>query len=579
MIHLFERIWKFAENRHGSMIRGLIFSFLRSVFGLTQILAILTTIEVVTGQCEPHAGVIRVCILTVICVIGNYATSYIEQTSTLTTGFFMCADKRMSIGNVLRNVPLGYFNSVSSGHITAVLTTTLAGVETAVTMVMIGIISGLFNAFALFLFMMVYDWRIGLLCGAGMIAYLLVVRWQMSVSRSHAPVLQKIQTTLSETVLTFLKGIKVTKTFSFTRGDTHLKKAIQDSCEGNIHLTNVSMPSQFAAGLIVAVFESLLFVCAVLLYRNDPEFTLVQTIVMMIFSFMAYASLNQAGSMLSMIGLLDSGLKEAEDIENTEQMQQVLPEQTAQDNRIVFDHVSFSYGDHEVLHDISTVIEPDTFTAVIGPSGSGKTTMCQLIPRFRDVNSGKITIGGADIRNMNQEELMKKISMVFQRVYLFEDTILNNIRFARPEATLEEVREAARAARCDDFIMSLPQGYDTVISEGGNSLSGGEKQRISVARAILKDSPIIILDEATSALDAENEHELLLALDELTRNKTVIMIAHRIQSVQKADHILAIRNGQIVQEGTHQQLIEQEGLYRDFFHSRSQAAGWKVREA
>lgn len=240
------------------------------------------------------------------------------------------------------------------------------------------------------------------------------------------------------------------------------------------------------------------------------------------------------------------------------------------------DHVSFSYGENEILHDVSTTIEPNSFTALIGPSGSGKTTLCQLIARFRDISSGAITIGGADLRYMHDEDLMQKISMVFQNVYLFEDTIFNNIRFGKPDAGLEEVRKAAKAAYCDDFIMALPDGYNTVIKEGGNSLSGGEKQRISIARAILKDSPIVILDEATSALDAENEHDILGAIDMLTKDKTVIMIAHRIKSVEKADHIIALKNGRIVQEGTHTQLKNIKGLYADFLASREEATVWQM---
>ena len=265
-----------------------------------------------------------------------------------------------------------------------------------------------------------------------------------------------------------------------------------------------------------------------------------------------------------------------EEIEKAEQLPQHQPVESPVSNEIVFDHVSFSYGSREVLHDLSTTIAPQSLTALIGPSGSGKTSLCQLIPRFRDVNGGKITIGGADVRNMDYEDLMSRISMVFQKVYLFEDTVLNNIRFGRPEATLAEVRAAAKAARCDDFIMALPQGYDTVLREGGSSLSGGEKQRISIARAMLKDAPIIILDEATSALDAENEHEILAAIDELTKNKTVIMIAHRIKSVRQADHIIALKDGRIVQEGTHETLKDVPGLYADFLASRDQAASWKL---
>lgn len=291
---------------------------------------------------------------------------------------------------------------------------------------------------------------------------------------------------------------------------------------------------------------------------------------------MVFSSTNQAGSVLSMIGILDSALKEADTLTQMKQIEVVPPDEHIASDEVVFDDVSFSYGENEVLSHIDTIIEAGSFTAIIGPSGSGKTTMCQLIPRFFEVCRGRVLIGGADVRHVPTEELMSKISMVFQKVYLFEDTILNNIRFGKPDATLEEVRAVAKAARCDDFIMALPNGYDTLVQEGGDNLSGGEKQRISIARAMLKDAPIIILDETTSALDAENEHEILAAIDELTKNKTVIMIAHRIKTVEKADHIIAIENGRIVQEGTHEELLHQKGIYADLINAREKASGWKL---
>ena len=576
MLDTFKRIWAFSDRRHGALIRSLTASFLRSVFGITQLLAIILTVRVLTGEADAVRSIGQIAVLTIVCILGNFATSYVEQTGTLETGFFMVGDKRVGVGSLLRRVPLGFFNNSSVGRITATLTTTLSGVETASTMVMVGIISGLFNALALFLFMLYYNWRIGLITGAGMVCYLLVVNWQMRLSRKQAPALQSAQTRLAETALSYLQGIKVTKAFSFRRGDARLRDAIGGSCDANIRLTSRSMPSQFAAHLTIALFESLILLAALSLYFVSHAIPLVQTVVLMIFSFMVYASLNQAGSMLSMIGLLDTGLEEVAEIERTGQLETAEPRQTAASNEVEFHNVSFSYGDHEVLHDISAVLKPRSFTAVIGPSGSGKTTLCQLIPRFRDVDSGSITIGGADIRHMDEKELMQKISMVFQNVYLFEDTVLNNIRFGRPDATFEEVVAAAEAARCDRFIRALPQGYDTMVEEGGSNLSGGEKQRISIARAILKDSPIIILDEPTSALDAENEHEILAAIDALTRDKTVIMIAHRLQTVRGADQILVLDHAQIVQRGTHEQLLREDGLYADFVRARQKTAGWTI---
>ena len=576
MFDSLKKIWKFSENRHGAILKGLVFSFLRSVFGICQIFSIVITIGVLMGTRDAKSGILSILSLTLLCILGNFLTSYSEQISTMEAGFFMTADRRVSIADHLRRLPLGFFSQAGAGKIPATLTTTLFAVESAAPMVMVGIVSGFFNSVTLFVFMLFYDARIGILSILGMIAYLLVVDWQMKVSRRNAPALQKAQTELSEAAVTFLRGIKVTKAFRFRKGDEKLKMAIEGSCKGNIDLTSISMPSQFAASLTIAFFESAILLLSLFLCFGTGSNDLTKTIVLIIFSFLVYGSLNQAGSILSMIGLMDTSLDEAQAISDTPELPIREPKQEVSSSAITFRDVCFSYGDRQVLTDISTEIKPHSFTAVIGPSGSGKTTLCQLIPRFRDVSAGTITLGGADVRNLPYEDIMAQVSMVFQNVYLFEDTILSNIRFGKPDATLEEVRAAAKKARCDDFIMALPNGYDTMIEEGGASLSGGEKQRISIARALLKDAPIVILDEATSALDAENEHEILSAIDELTRDKTVIMIAHRIKSVRKADHIIALQDGKIVQEGTHESLKNQEGLYRDFLQSRAAAEGWQL---
>lgn len=572
----FSKIWSFSKNRHNSLVQALVLSLLRSCTGITQIFAVIIAIRVLTGNAEVKSSAITIAVLTLICIVSNFLTSYFEQVRTSETGFFMTADKRISIGNILKKLPLGYFTDSSSGKITATLSTTLSGVETASTMVMVGIISGLFSAFAMFLFMMFYDYRIGIVTGAGILVYLLVVAWQMKVSEQNAPALQKAQTELADSSLTFFKGIKVTKAYSFNEGDRNLKDKIQGSCDSNIKLTRVSMPSQFASRLVIAVAESVILLLTIYIYFKTGDNDLVKTIVLVIFSFVAFGSLNQAGSMLSMIGLLNTGIDEVERIEKEKQLKEETPAIKPESDEIRFENVSFSYGDNLVLRNIFTVIKPKTLTAIVGPSGSGKTTMCQLIPRFRDVTEGRITIGNADIRNIESERLMEKISMVFQNVFLFEDTILNNIRFGKPDATLEQVKEAAEKAMCHDFIMNLPDGYDTIVKEGGVNLSGGEKQRISIARAILKDSPIIILDEATSALDADNENEIMAAIDELVKDKTVIMIAHRIKTVEKADHIIVLSDGEIVQEGTHSELVNEPGIYKDFIEIRHNAENWKL---
>ena len=577
MINTFRKIWAFGNARKKYFILAIAANILRSLLGITQLYAIMTMTEAVFGKGENV--VMKLVILTAVCIIGNFAASYFEQTNAMKAGFLMTADKRISLGEMLRRVPLGILSDISGGRIAASMTTTLQGVETGATMSLISVISGLFGSAAMFLFMLFYDVRIGVLTGAGIVCYLAVVAFQMKVSQKNAPELTAAQSRLSDSILTFLQGIKVTKAFGFEEGGKDTEDAVDESRKANLKLTDISMPTQFLAYIVIAIFEAAIMLAAVYRCAVTGEITFSYAVMLIIFSFIVYASLNQAGSALSMIGMLDSAIDEITELEKCETLTEYEPVLCASGNEIVFSNVSFSYGENEVLKNISTVIKEGELTAVIGPSGSGKTTLCQLIPRFRDASSGTVSIGGADVRHMRYEEIMARISMVFQRVYLFEDTVMNNIRFGKPDASDEEVYAAAKAARCDDFIRKLPNGYDTVLSEGGSSLSGGEKQRISIARAILKDSSIIILDEATSALDAENEQEILAALGELTRGKTVIMIAHRLNTIKNSDHIIAIENGHIVQEGTHSELISQKGLYADFIAAREKAAGWKLERA
>ena len=575
MIKTIKKLWEFSEHQHKTLIITLIMSLIHAFVGVTQLIAIMIAMDVLINKAPVEPAIRNIVILTVICALVSFATSFFEHSGSVAVGFFMTADKRIGLGNFLKMLPLGFFSDNASGKIVAALTTTLGGIETGAAMAMITTVSGIFSALSMFAAVCFYEWRIGVITGIGMVIYLFVVDLQMKVSEKNAPLLQRAQNVLAEAALTFLQGIKVTKAFSVKEGNKELNEAVSGSRDANIRLTSKAMPTQFLGRFVIAVFEILIITCT-LWMRQEGSISLVKTIMLLVFSFMAYVSLNQAGSVLSMIGLLDSGLKVIGEVEEAKQMSWSDEPKTMSGNDIELKNVNFSYGDNEVLHDVSVTIKENSLTAIIGPSGSGKTTLCELIPRFRDINSGSITIGGVDIRDADYEELMKRISMVFQRVYLFEDSIYNNIAFGKPGARIEEVRRAARAAKTDEFIEALPDGYNTVLDEGGSSLSGGEKQRISIARAILKDAPIIIMDEATAALDAENEHEILAAIEALTKNKTVIMIAHRINSIKNADHIIAIKDGRVVQDGSPRELAEKEGLYRDFLRSREEISGWTI---
>ena len=297
---------------------------------------------------------------------------------------------------------------------------------------------------------------------------------------------------------------------------------------------------------------------------------------MLLCSFMVFESLDMAGTYTALLKVIGKGVDLANEILEIEQMDTDGEDIIPVNHDIHMDHVGFAYENRRIIDDVTLDIKENTTTAVVGPSGGGKTTITSLIARFWDVQEGSVSLGGRDVRDYSFDSLMENFSFVFQRVYLFEDTIANNIRFGRPEASLEEVMEAAKKAACHDFIMALPEGYDTVIGEGGATLSGGEKQRIAIARAIMKDAPIIILDEATANVDPENEKELTEAIENLTKQKTIIMIAHRLKTVRNADQILVVDKGRIVQKGRHEELMRQEGIYKNFINGRKKAVSWKL---
>ena len=573
-----KKIFAFAGSKKELLKKSLLFSFLSGLFSAMQFAALFVVIGALVSDNRDGKFIWLSLGIMAVSLIGRIITTYFSTMEQTETGYCMVAEKRIHIGDRLRYIPMGYFNKNSIGNITAIVTTTLGDVENSAARVLVSVLGGFFNSVALVIVLLVFDWRIGLVAAAGVLIYLAVAELALRKSAALSGVRQHTQESLVESVLEYIQGMGIVKAFGLERDSTQsIGSAIKASCRDNLKLTKASVPYDAIKQAVVRVFSVLLLLASVWFWL-DGSLPLAYGLILVIASFMVFNDLENAGNMASLLQMLAASMDTANSIDDTPVMDEKGADITPKSSEIVFNKVDFSYADRKILDQVSFTIAEKTTTAIVGPSGAGKTTMCNLIARFWDVNAGKITIGGTDVRDFKLDSLMKNISMVFQSVYLFADTIENNIKFGCPDATHEQVVEAAKKACCHDFISALPDGYDTVIGEGGGTLSGGEKQRISIARAMLKDAPIIILDEATSSVDPENEDELQRAIEALTHDKTIIMIAHRLKTVRNADQILVLDNAHIVQRGTHAELIQQKGLYADFVSARQEAIGWKLAQ-
>ena len=578
MLKIFKQILEFAGTRKGLLKKSLLFTFVGGIFAALQFAALyFVLMEVLKGN-RSFMNVWPVIVVMAVSIAGRAVTGYISTMQQIETGYGMVSERRIHIGNRIRYIPMGYFDENSVGSLTALVTTTMGDIENIAPRVLLSVISGFLNTVVLFLMMFLLDWKIGLVVFCGALLYLFITEIARKKAVEDSPKRQKAQDYLVETTLEYIQGMGVVKSFNLGKDSSQtVNKSIEDSCKYNLKLTNRTIPYQAIQQIITRLFSVIVAGMSVYLYLNG-SFSLILCFLILIASFMIYSDLETAGSMTTALQMLAVAMEKVNKVDETPIMDTDGEEIHPKNQDVVFDDVCFSYGHRKILDHVSVSIPEGTTTAVVGPSGSGKTTLCNLIARFWDVDSGKITIGGIDIRNFKLDSLMKNISMVFQDVYLFSDSIENNIKFGCPDATHEQVVEAAKKACCHDFISTLSDGYDTMIGEGGGTLSGGEKQRISIARAMLKNAPIIILDEATSSVDPENEDELQRAIEALTHDKTIIMIAHRLKTVQNADQILVLNNAHIVQRGTHAELIQQKGLYADFVSARQEAIGWKLAQ-
>lgn len=491
-------------------------------------------------------------------------------------GYNAAANKRIEIAQHLRYLPMGYFNKNSLGSITSVATNTMENLGDVATRVVMMSTQGILNTALIIVMLLCFDFRIGLIAAAGVILFFVVNSLlQKAGDKLSAEKVESDQKLVSE-IMEYVQGIAEVKSYNlFGKQTKKLNKTIDNNVKVNTEMEFAFIPYMTIQNIITKLTGAVMMFFSVLLYLNG-SMSLMICIGMTICAFMLYSSLEQAGSYSALLRTIDICIDKAQKILDLDTMDIDGKDIIPQNYDIDVNNIEFSYDKRKIIDGISLHIPQKTTTAVVGPSGGGKSTLCNLISRFWDVDGGNIRLGGIDVREYSMDSLMKNFSFVFQNVYLFADTIANNIAFGRENATREEIVTAAKKACCHDFIMSLPDGYDTVIGEGGASISGGEKQRISIARAIMKNAPIIILDEATANVDPENEKELVEAIDALTKEKTIIMIAHRLKTVRNADQIVVVESGKIAQLGTHTLLMQEGGIYKNFVNARQQAAGWKI---
>lgn len=494
-------------------------------------------------------GVWKSLVLMLVLVFFRFLFDYLRARFQEAISYELVARDRLAVGDALKRVSLGYFQQVSTGNILNSLTTGLGTLEGMGIRMIDNFVGGYLNFAVVFLSLLVFSPRtavIALAAAAVSLVFLLAIS---HYSARNAPVEAQANRDMTGAILEYARGLAVVKSFGKDAAalDT-IHQSIADSKNIHLKIEWGYLPSN-ALHLLALKCGSVGLTLSACLSGLNGQMELPVVLTFVFFSFSIFASLEPISDSAHVLSVIDDAMDQLDKLWENHFIDSDGKDIPLQHFDIAFDHVDFSYEHKQILHDVSLTIPDKTTTAIVGPSGSGKSTLCSL---------------------------MAQISMVFQNVYLFADTIENNIKFGCPDATHEQVVEAARKACCDDFIEALPDGYNTVIGEGGASLSGGEKQRISIARAMLKDAPIVILDEATANVDPENEDRLQKAIEALTRDKTIIMIAHRLKTVRHADQILVVDHGRIVQQGTHEQLIGQPGIYAAFVGGRQQAEGWKL---
>lgn len=574
MLKMIYRIFQIAGRNQKKIAAGIVFNILKSFcqgFMMFGVFWILVHLENLTPNSIMQAfGIILGC------VIGRFFFQWMNDRTMSGTGYAIFRDYRLEIGERLKQAPMGYFSEQNLSTIQTMLTTTIADLEGYSMMAIEQMTSGVAMAALMSVMMFFFNPIIALVSIAGLIIGLAVLQLVRQRAAQYSPVYQAAQENLVNKAMEYIRGISVLRSFSIGKeGQREVRTSFQEKWNADYGQEKATAGVLRFYGLIYKLMSCVLIAVTGFLFING-QISLPFCLTFLFCAFTVYSDLETLGNSTFLSRKINTELDRLEEVTNIPKMDINNQKLNVSHYGIEMKDVSFGYGNQKIIQHLSLQIPEHSTCAIVGPSGSGKTTLCNLIARFWDVQEGGVYIGGQNIKEHTADSVLNCISMVFQNVYLFRDCIENNIKFGKPEASHDEVVDAAKRACCHDFIMALPNGYQTIIGEGGSTLSGGEKQRISIARAILKDSPIIILDEATSSVDPENEQALFAAIQELTKNKTLISIAHRLSTVQNADQIVVIDHGQIVQKGTHAELIKIDGIYRNFLKLRTEAVGWQL---
>ena len=576
MITAFKKIWNFAEKEQSNIRKSIIVGFLCAAFNAMQMGGVYYVLVKIFDETLSVKDIAVVLGILLVSLVGKIITQYVSQLEQTHAGYFMAADKRIRIGNKLKRVPMGFFSEFSLGKITTMSTTTLSQIEMQVPMLLVLVLGGLLNTFVFALALFYLHIMVGITAVLGILAFFIVTYFMEKKSRENASEIGIAQTHLTKQVLETVQGMQVIKSYNLGgKNNKELSNAFEENCNITMKLEKTMTPYIALQRIVLGISIAAIIILSAKYYM-EGNMILADAIMSMIAGFIIFEGIKAAGSSMAILRIAENSIDSLKYLEQIPEIKEGQETSPIRHPNIEFKDVSFAYDEKTILDHISCEMKKNTITAIVGPSGSGKTTFCNLIARFWDVNTGEILIGGKNIKEYTLPHLMSHIAMVFQSVYLFEDTIENNIKFGVSSATREEVIEAAKKAMCHDFIEALPNGYDTLIGEGGATLSGGEKQRISIARAMLKDAPIVIFDEATASIDPENEDKLKSAIEELTKNKTIIMIAHRLSTIRNADQILVLNNGKIEQRGNHEELIKQGGLYKTLINMKNKATVWKI---